>query len=131
MVTLDESVLDVVEANPAEWAVRVDGRWGRRGLYAGTTPRWYFQRAALSGSWYYITEMLESENYRTGTSRWDLEPSEFLGADEETHTTGELVHVSCVPFDVQLWIAGYHPDLAELGRLREEGGKQEDLAGWA
>lgn len=128
MPKIDESVLDLVEANPSEWVIRVDGYYGRHGRVDGETPRWYFQRGA-AGTWYYITDSPTGQTRRTGTSRWDLEPA-TLNETSEPCRVGELVHISCVREDVQMWAAGFRPGFEEMDELRESGGKQEDLAGW-
>lgn len=130
VVTLDPSVLDLVEAHPREWVVRVDGCWGDRGMVAGVTPRWYFRKDAVT--WYYITEQPDAKNRRTGSGRWDLEPSSLPGFPRQSPVeTGELVHMSLTPPEVQFWAAGFRPDPGAAAELREEGGKQESLTGWS
>lgn len=130
-VTLDPSVLDLVEANREEWVVRVDGRWSRFGLAYGTSPRWYFVKP--NGNWWSITEFETDEKTRwSGESRWDLEPADepFRLADDPVET-GELVHVSLTPQEVQFWAAGLRVDVAESAEFRDDGGRQSGLGGWS
>lgn len=130
MVTLNPDAMDVLEANPTEWVLEVEGNWSRRGLLHPSTPRWYFQRAGTPGSWSFITRLPYEETRRTGTGRWSLEPSSLRPDDADPVTTGELVHISCVPQVVQLWVAGFRPAPGECDGLEEAGGGQQSLAGW-
>jgi hypothetical protein len=131
VTTLDPSVLDVVEQHRTEWVVRVDGRWSRYGLLHGESPRWYFVKP--NGNWWSITEFDTDESTRwCGESRASLVPAEEpFRLEDGPVATGELVHIAHAPPVVQMWVAGYRPDPAEVDALREHGGQQQDLAGWS
>jgi hypothetical protein len=129
-VTLDPTVLDMVEANRREWVVRVDGRWSRRGLAYGTTPRWYFVKP--NGNWWSITEYeTDEDTHWSGEMRWDLESNEEFRLASDPVTTGELVHVAHAPQEVQFWVAGFRADVAEISATRDDGGRQANLTGWS
>lgn len=125
MVSLDPDAMDVVEAHPTTWAIRLEGSWSRRGLLHPSTDRWYFINSRR-GSWYYLTDLPDQSPRRTGTSRWALEPT----IDDPPIEAGEIVHSSCAPTAVQLWAAGFRPTLDEADGLEDVGGQQQDLAGW-
>lgn len=128
-VTLDPSVIAVVEDTGGEWVVRVDGYWSRRGMVAGVTPRWYYLNER--GHWWHLTELPDGKNYVGGVIEGYLPPNDppFRFAPDPV-PTGQLYHVSCAPQEVQLRAAGFHVDPAAAGELRASDGQQQRLDGW-
>lgn len=131
-VTLDSSVLDAVEEHPSELVVKVEDVWAREGYQSVSATRWLFQKAG-SGPWWAITEYPNRDNDWVGRCRSWLEPppEPFRPEGRLPIETGELYHISCAPQEVQLWVAGFRPDVAECSQLRESGGVQQSVTHWS